>query len=191
MDVADGGDGEIRFDRSDDGPAPVWTADVDAVASAYRAPVDESDLWQLDRRLMGCMFRGVDFDRLDTVLATGIDVEPPDAVFYASSFDKAWEYGGFPKLLLALDCAVLDRTFRVVPADKPTAELDEVTSRFPHILAREDGQSLWCSRIPVDDPRCASADEMEYAWWIPGDAIETLLAVFVFMPAGSTGEIAP
>jgi hypothetical protein len=74
--------------------------------------------------LLGAIFRGVALSRLGTVLRQGIDVTPSHAPFYAEDFEKAWEYGGWPKMILALNPGQLDRTFREVASDAPLAELN-------------------------------------------------------------------
>ena len=52
-------------------------------------------------------------------MRTGIDVHPTTAVIYADDFDKAWEHGGWTKLVLGLSWSKLDHTFREVPVDTP------------------------------------------------------------------------
>jgi hypothetical protein len=147
--------------------------------------------WQLDLdpTLPVKTYRGVGLDRLATVLTTGIDVEPSDSVIFADFIDKAWEYGGFPKVILALDPGRLERTFREIPADTPQDELDAVRERFPNVLTSADGETLWCSRMSIEDPRIASPYEWAYAWWIPGDPFEALRAVLLFASEDDTAQI--
>ncbi len=81
------------------------------------------DFTELPREYWGCSFRGVSIDRLVTVLNHGIDVLPTNAVIYTDCFDKAFEYGGWPKVVLAFDADRLQTTFREIPADSSEAEL--------------------------------------------------------------------
>jgi hypothetical protein len=65
------------------------------------------------------IYRSVPLERLADILSVGIDVPPADSFFYADCLEKAWEYGGFPKLVLTLDPYRLDRTFREIRSDLP------------------------------------------------------------------------
>ncbi len=85
-----------------DKPVPTWLVDVPGGDKWFRPPFSSGDLVRT-LNLSGCTFRGVASDRLRAVLRSGIDVEPPDSRIFAGPFDKAWEYGGWPKMLLALD----------------------------------------------------------------------------------------
>lgn len=117
-------------------------------------------------------------ERLSTVRATGIDVEPTDSAIYVGDFDKAWEYGGFPKLMLALDADRLEHTFTVLPDDADAETLAGVERRFPTVIRRQG--ELWCSRLDADDPRLGSPYEVEYCRWIPDDPFDALRALLVF-----------
>lgn len=160
-------------------PVPLWLGRLPEGHSEQRAPVDAGRLMELDRDFARCEFRAVSVDRVATVLATGIDVEPSDAVIYANDFDKAWEYGHFPKVVLALKA--LDRTHREVPADTSPAELAAIQERFPTVLPSVDGERLWCSRLPADDPRINTSYEVNHAWWVPGDPLDAQHSVLVFV----------
>jgi hypothetical protein len=128
-----------------------------------------------------CEFRAVAIDRLGAVLQDGIDVYPTTNVIYAEFSSKALEYGGWPKVLLALRRDSLHRTFREVPADISEEDLEEVRREFPTIIKSVDGSKLWCTRLSEDDPRIASSYEVAYAWWIPGDAWSALKSVFILV----------
>lgn len=130
--------------------------------------------------LLESVFRGVNIDRLPTVLAQGIDVTPTDAVIYAAEFDKAWEYADFPKVILALDPLKLDRSFREVPSTCKDDSLSRLQKIFPTELVSTDGKSLWLSKLSRDDPRVGTNYEMAYAYWIPGNPFEALRAVLIF-----------
>jgi hypothetical protein len=119
--------------------------------------------------------------RLEVVLQSGIDVEPPDAVFFASEFDKAWEYGDWPKLMLALDTKCLRSTCRQEAADISADELALLKETFPLVLHWQDGKRLWLTRLPEGDPRIATDYEVAYAFWLPERQLEALRAIFLFV----------
>ena len=65
---------------------------------------------ELEREIVsGCIFRGVGIDRWGHILSTGVDGYPTDSIIYADTIDKAWEYGGYPKVVLALNYQKLER----------------------------------------------------------------------------------
>ena len=161
---------------------PTWTTTIDVDVHRHRLPFDERDLWRTWPELAVCMFRGVSIDRLQTVLRAGIDVVPTDSVIYLSDFDKAWEYGDFPKIVLALDSQKVKASWQTIPADTPPVELAEIRKAYPTSIPCSDDESLWLSRLPADDPRIGTSYEASYAFWIPGDPLEAVRAVFVFMP---------
>jgi hypothetical protein len=90
---------------------PVWAAVVDKEKHRIRPPISQFMLpfkfpalnWE------NAEFRGVGLDRLPTILATGVDVEPTTAPIWVSTFEKAWEYGGLPKVVMAFDGSHLER----------------------------------------------------------------------------------
>jgi hypothetical protein len=170
----------MRIQRVRDRPFATWLGIVDGTLPLHRAPLDLGDLMKLDRELAFCVFRAVNFDRISRVVATGADVVPTDSPIYADAFDKAWEYGGWPKLILAYASSAVERTFREVPANTPSEELRLLRERFPTVVASPDGTKLWLSRPAEDDRRLATPYEMAYGWWIPGDPFEALHAILVF-----------
>ena len=123
--------------------------------------------------------RCVALDRLDYVLEHGCDVRPTSAPIYADFAEKALEYGD---LMLVYNARILHATWREVPSSTPQAELDTLRETYPNILRSTDGQSLWLSRLPLEDRRCASPYEAQFAKWIPGPPFEALVAVFVLAP---------
>src|ERR1700679_703606 len=62
-----------------------------------------------------CGFRGVSIDSLPAVLQRGIDVRPTHAVIYVDHLEKALEYGGWPKVVLALKWDLIKQTFKEIP----------------------------------------------------------------------------
>lgn len=141
------------------------------------------------RELAFCRFRGVRYDRLDYVLNHGIDVEPTDATIYADYLDKALEYGGMPKLILALNPKMLQRSFREVPTSTPKEELAALADRFPTRLESEDGSKYWYSRLEEGDPKLASPYEAAYAYFVEGDPFAALEGLLVFVRPKDVREI--
>ena len=171
-------------------PVPVLLIELDAGDSKFRPKLDVFDRTfaqllppnVLDVELLWeCRFRADSLDRLQTILTTGIDVEPSDAVIYADFFDKALEYGGWPKVVMALRQGGLQRTFRKIAADTPADQISELRRTYPTMLTSVDGQRLWLSRLPTEDPRVTTPYEADYAFWIPGRALDTLAGVFVLV----------
>src|SRR6266540_17607 len=170
-------------------PVPFWHIELEDRFNERHHLFKEVELFaSLEREtpvdLLRCCFRGVSIDRLSTVLRTGIDVEPTDSIIFADcfGFGKAWEYGGWPKLILALNPRGLERTYREVAADLPVDQLAELRKRYPSVLKSSDGSRLWLSRFPENSPRIATGYETEYARWIPGDALKVLKALLGFGP---------
>jgi hypothetical protein len=148
---------------------PVRPSDKEAEAISSNLLIDYPD----------CAFRGVSFERLRTILERGIDVNPTDSVIFADSPCKAFEYGEWPKVLLALRRECLKQTFKEVSADASREELEKVRRDYPTILRSRDGSKFWCTRLNEDDHRIATDYEFGYARWIPGDPWDALKAVFV------------
>ena len=167
-------------------PVPVWTAAVDAKTHQHHPPITEDELREsFDALSWDTEFRGVGLDRLPTILAAGVDVEPTTAPIFVSEFDKAWEYGGWPKAVMAFDGMHLERTYReVITSDTAAGEINRLMVDYPTRVEDLAGERLWLTRFSETDTRATSAYEREFARWIPGDPFVALLAVFVFMPEG-------
>lgn len=167
-------------------PKPIWCIQLDSAANGPAPKFDWMTLLiELQKAGHGDVvasgFRGVDFDKLPTVLTQGIDVSPPDSVIYVGEFDKAWEYSpGWPKLVMALDRSKLDLTYREVPASTPQHELDELKRTFSTIVTSQCGTKHWLSRLNPESPQLGTSYEWDYARWIPGNAVDALKAVLIF-----------
>ncbi|MGV0853039.1 hypothetical protein [Mycolicibacterium phlei] len=150
------------------GPGSAWNREL------YPQMANEEEFFE---RLP--VFRGVSPERFLNVLITGVDVEPTDAPIYCAEFDKAWEYGGTSvgesaRLIMALDRSKLERTFTTLPSSATPEEIATVRETYPYQHAEHQGE-LWFSRID----RYFPAYEVPYGYWIPGDATEALLAIFL------------
>ncbi len=172
-------------------PRPTFLVELTEMVNPEMLKIKEMDLFKEAARLVDpvmnltdlicCGFRGVSWDRLAVVLSTGIDVEPPDATIYVDGFDKALEYGGWPKVIVALRNHCLDSTFREIAATTPEEQLVDLQRVFGTKLQSADGSKLWLSRLSADDSRVTTDYEVAYARWIPQDALEALAAVFVLV----------
>lgn len=164
-----------------DQPVPIWLVRLPS-GQHYTQPFDEHDfLRQLDLEPLDHQFRAVSLDRLKYVLSTGVDVEPADSVMWVDCFDKAWEYGGWPKLMMVFDHRALEPSFREVRSDIDPPELESLREDYPTMLESKDGTRLWLSRLPEGDRRVASAYERAYGRWIGRERGNPLRALLIFV----------
>ena len=123
----------------------------------------------------GSTYRAVRIGALDRVMATGIDVEPSDHHFYAADWQKAWEYGAWPKLLLVLDPQHIRPTLIRVRDELTESEAHELEISYPIAETDKSGRS-WRRRAST---RFADQDEIDYGRWIPGEARRALRLALV------------
>jgi hypothetical protein len=159
-------------------PCGVFFVAIDIVSDYVGWEATRNLRSQLPKEYMGLQFRAVSIDRLSTVLLRGIDVEPTNSVIWVNHLDKAMEYGGWPKLVMALDYRLLKWTCVELDANASEAELTSVRRDYPTVL--KDGSKLFCSRLKADAPQLNTPYEFDSARWIPGDPWEALKGVFVF-----------
>jgi len=152
---------------------------------------DDLDMYFSDLLGISPFYRCVNINCLSNVLNNGIDVSPNTSVFYATEhIDKAFEYGGDPKLLLILDAKSLEQTYMEVRGDTRSAQIDEydfdedelgkLRGIYPTEIKSVDGSRIWFSRLDKNDPRVASSYEREYAKWIPKNHRECLKGIIIF-----------
>lgn len=178
----------MEFKRVADALVSVWAAEIDVERYAYQPPISAVELlMSFDLVERWPDFRGVSYDRLPTILETGIDVRPTTAPIFVDDFEKAWKYGGWPKVIMALDAERLERTYREIAAGTPADEVSRLLQDYPRRLESEDGEFIWLTRLPASDTRATTAYERYYARWIPGNPMDALIAVFLFMPENQTG----
>jgi hypothetical protein len=136
----------------------------------------KSPLWDaLLDEYFDCEFRGIPTASLPDVLKTGIDVRPTNSVIWAGTPEKAAEYG---PILLALRHDRMKRSFKHLPAQSSRDEIDTARIDFPTMFTLDDG-SLFFTRLQETDRRISGASELEYAWWIPGEPLKALRAIFL------------
>lgn len=183
----------MQFTKLTGTAVPAWTASFDDQKHRFFLPADEDDLpitVPFDPRKRPA-YRGVSISRLPVILSTGIDVEPTTATIFTGDFQKATEYGGLPKVIMALDRKRLDRTYKKVPADTPADEIAELRRDYPNRLDGADcadDTSIWLTRLPADNPCAGAVEEKLYCRWIPGNPLDALVAVFVFQPEQRRGD---
>lgn len=127
------------------------------------------------------LFRGVDRASLERALRQGIDVVPTDAHWYGADLEKALEYGGDYPAILIIDANKVERPFREIASDAPDdahREASEWAKGQP--MPSRDGRWLLYSRLPKEDSRRGSPYELQYSWYIPGEAREALIGVIEF-----------
>jgi hypothetical protein len=182
----------MQFTQLTDTPVPVWVTTVDAEQWNYRPPIDDIDLLKsFDLLERWPTFRAVSCDRLPAILTAGIDAEPTTDPIYVGDFEKSWEYGGWPKVIMALDPRQLERTYREIPADTPPDDIARLMQDYPTRCDSENGGSIWLTRLQDSDPRATSAYEWQYGRWVPGNPVDALIAVFVFMPEPAASSAPP
>jgi len=158
-----------------DKPVPTWLVRVPEGTHFFTQDYSSD----LPIELLGCQFRGVPLSKLGTVLSTGIDVEPSDSVIFSSDIQKVSEYGEWPKLLLALEASHLKCTFMEMDSTIADKELATLFETYPTKRTSRDGTRIWLSRMSSEDRRIAPDYEVNYAKWIPGDAINALKAALI------------
>jgi hypothetical protein len=160
---------------------PVWYVDEGCKPDLTDAPI--MDLY---RRLqpvngrLGIRFRGVPIDRLRAVLDNGVDVDPTDNPIFCGDEEKAFEYArprgdaDGPGLMYALHSGYLERTFRSLPMAASPDEIAKVQATYPHRY--EDTFGLHFSRLAGQNN---TAYEVAYGYWIPRNARDALVAIFL------------
>jgi hypothetical protein len=162
-------------------PVPVWSfvfpegCERRKLAAPITETLDQSFLMNL---IMGC--RGVEAHRLPVILATGCDVEPSDSPLFASSLEKALEYGHQGnQVIQVFHHEALEISWRERSAALPDEERKDIEKDYPTVIPSIDGSSLWFTRLSPDDNRAATSYERAYGRWIPGNPAEALSALIL------------
>ena len=160
---------------------------------------DHLDMYFRDLLGIFPFYRCVNINCLSNVLNNGIDVSPSTLVFYATQdIDKAYEYGGDPKLLLILDAKYLERTYmkvvgtRISQTDEYDFDEDELgkfRGIYPTEIKSVDGSRIWFSRLDKNDPRVRTSYESEYAKWIPKNHRECLKGIIIFHSSDQVDQV--
>ncbi len=165
-------------------PKPVWVISMARPDLHQKIPFEWVKLFlTLDPAcdLINSHFRCVDVSRLQHVVLNGVDVWPVNREIYATHFfEKAWEYGGWPKVTLVFDSDQLERSFKEVPVNIDAEVLAEIKKTYPTMVRTEVEGSFWLSRLAEDDPHIAKPYEREYCRWISGDPFAALKALVIF-----------
>jgi hypothetical protein len=120
------------------------------------------------------LYRVVDSQRLTTIMATGVDVEPPDSPLFASMhIEKALEFGGNPKVVQAFHAARLQQTFVDVPPGVSKRELNKLKKRFPHKASGRQG-------VPIlSNTELGYHQGSPYSYRIVGPPLEALAFIAI------------
>lgn len=163
-------------------PIPVWYVEEGHTPNFGDKPILAlHEALQLVNGRGWITFRGVPIDRLRAVVDNGVDVYPTDTTIFCADEDEAYEYArpqsgcDGPGLMYALHGGYLERSFRTLPADASPAEIAEVRKTYPHEYDHPNG-GFYFSRL-ADQNNIAY--EHAYGYWIPGNARDALLAIFV------------
>jgi hypothetical protein len=163
-------------------PVPVWYVADGHTPSISDAPILE--LYTDKPRVNGkgwVAFRGVPIETFRAVAQNGVDVEPTDATIFCAEEDKAWEYAkprsgsDGPGLMYALHGGYLERSFRELAGGTSPEAIAELQKTYPYRYDYPDG-NLRLSRLANQNN---PAYESAYGYWVPGNAREALLAIFV------------
>ena len=133
------------------------------------------------------LYRAAGVDCLERVTTQGVDVIPTDAPLFCETLQKAMDYGNWPKVVMAFEPSGLEKTFREMSSDVTEDELKLIMETYPNKEVSVDGKSIWLSRLSMNDKRRATAYEIDYAWWIPGNPWDTLK--FVLMIGQNMGQL--
>jgi hypothetical protein len=170
-------------------PVPIWY-----IEDGHKPSIGDEPVLALHQALQPVngkrwiAFRGKPIDRLGGVMANGVDVDPTDTPIFCAEEDKAYEYakpewgGKGPGLMYALHGGYLERSFRMLPADASPEDIAEVRKTYPHQYdSPHDG--FYFSRLA---DQSNTAYEYAYGYWIPGNAKDALLAIFL---RGTVNEV--
>lgn len=163
-------------------PVPIIDIKLETVSEYCR--VSETDMFAIDKKMFGmeflsCVFRSVSIDRLAYVLKKGVDVLPTNSVIYADYLDKAMEYGGWPKVIMAFYPKRMQRTFKEVDSTIAEDELAELMKIYPTKIESKDGSRYWHTKLDENDNRIATDYEISYAWWIPNSPWDCLKMILL------------
>jgi hypothetical protein len=163
-------------------PVPIWH-----IAQGHKPTCNDEPIMALYDSLPPfngqewVAFRGVPIDCFRSVFLTGVDTDPTDSTIFCAEEDKAYEYArpasgeSGPGLMYALDGGCLERSFRTLPAGAPAEKIREVQQTYPHRYEDDNGD-LRFSRLANQNN---TAYEAAYGYWIPGNARDALLAIFL------------
>lgn len=170
---------QVKVERIREGSAPVWL--IDAPFDPYTAPLSDIGIaTTLLNSNFGCTFRAVPIERLPLVLKNGIDIEPTNGPIWVGDFAKAWEYGGFPKVVMALEWNRLGPSFVSTLRDGGQRSVEELKERYPYVT--EVGDELWFSLVENPNP----GYEVPYGRQVLGSPHDALVAVIIF---GATEDV--
>jgi len=173
---------EIGCKLIQSGPVPIFIVVVSSTSDFIR--FSEIDLWQkfpdlFGNEILSYLFRAVSTDRFSDILINGVDVLPTDAVIYADCLEKALEYGGWPKTVMAFDPQFMKKAYKEVDSCIAEDDLIEIIKTYPTKITSEDGSKYTLTRLDRGDARATSGYDVNYGWWIPNDPWECLKMILI------------
>lgn len=127
------------------------------------------------------LYRGVGAAALRRILRHGVDVLPTNSPLWASTLEKALEYG---RLVLVLDREHVRPSFTWRYATSSAEEIREAEAEFGIDYDEEPDGARYYSRWPKGHPNRQPAYEMEHGYYVPGDARAALMGVLHFAASG-------
>jgi hypothetical protein len=171
----------MKFKKITNHPVPLYAVECPP-HSARHALAEELEDWCREwvPDTMRCRARGVELERLPTILKNGCDVEPVDAPLFVAHLKKAIEYGANgDQIVQFFRSQRLKRTWVEKPSSIGDDEKEELRKTYPTVLTSRDGKLLWFTRLAEDDPRSTKDYEKCYGAWIPGDPFDALTCIIV------------
>ena len=168
----------LKYTQIVKSPIPIWFVEGTSRPSDSDAPVDEVYSMLVKEEHDFPEYRGVKIERLQQILLTGVDVEPTDAALFASDIDKAWEYPSMsqPRVVYALRKSQMKRSWTMLTPGATEEQIAETRREYPH--QHENSEFLRFSRIAEQDRNLSY--ENAYGYWVPGNAKDALVAIFLF-----------
>jgi hypothetical protein len=163
-------------------PVPIWY-----IEDGHKPDLTDEPIMALHRDLQRVngrrwiAFRGVPIDCLRSVFFNGVDVAPTDRPIFCGDEQKAFEYArptsgvDGPGPMYALHSGYLERSFRTLPADASPEEIAQVQITYPYRYEDPYGGPHF-SRLTA---QYNTVYEAAYGYWIPGNARDALLAIFL------------
>jgi hypothetical protein len=171
----------MKFKKITNHPVPIYAVECPPYSNR-RALADELEDWCREwvPDTMRCLARGVELDRLPTILKNGCDVEPADAPLFVGNLNKAIEYGANgDQVVQYFRSQRLKNTWVERPSDIRDDEREELRKTYPTVVTSRDGKMLWFSRFQNGEKPFVNDYQTRHGVWIPGDPFEALTCIVV------------
>lgn len=177
----------MDYEKYADLPVPVWGAVADTTRWGNAPNVLDKPV--IDYYRQGVLFRGTSLDRLPTILTTGVDVTPTDAIIYCAELEKAYEYGKGTRVIAAYrwgkpgpdgtKVRVMGRAIVHVFDDTSPETRAEYEISHPYVLPTQPGAPQ--SRCRVEPETAARRGYLgPYGKYLTGDPFDALVAILIY-----------